>query len=167
MTLAAARMTRASSIKEECMRSSSTSRFAALLLAAAAMFVFASTAAAKGGGDGGGGGNPCGQITSFVNTIGTSINGPTLTTDYSVFNGCVDEFGATVSLSVRNNTTGFVGTTVNMVPLGAWSYTTGPRVDNSAASYTITLTFYAPGGGKVLGTRSETVTMAVAPALAA
>jgi hypothetical protein len=146
-----------------------TSRLAALLLATAAMFVFASTAAAQGGGGGGGGGgNACGQITSFVNTIGTSVNGPTLTTSYSVFNGCVDEFGAPVSLRVRNNATGFVTTAVNMVPLGAWSYTAGPMVDNSGASYTITLTFYAPGGGgKVLATRTETVQMPVAAALAA
>jgi hypothetical protein len=150
------------------MRSSSTSRFAALLLAAAAMFVFASTAAAKGG-DGGGGGNACDQITGFTNTIGTSVNGPTLTTDYSVYNGCVDEFGAPVSLRIKNNTTGFTTTAVNMVPLGAWSYRSGPFVDNSGTSYTITLTFYAPGnGGKVLGTRTETVKMPLAtPALAA
>jgi hypothetical protein len=133
-----------------------------VLVAAAALFVFASTAAAKGGVDN----KPCGQITSFVNTIGSSANGPTLTSDYSVYNGCLDEFGAPVSLRVKNNTTGFVKTAVNMVPLGPWSYTSGPMVDNSAQSFTLTLTFYAPGnGGKVLGTRSETVKMPLAPAL--
>jgi hypothetical protein len=144
------------------------SRPAVVLVALLATLAFSSTALAKGGtgggGTGGGGGDTCGQITSFVNTIATSPDGPTLQTDYSVYNGCPDTTGASVSLTVRNNTTGFVSTAVNMVPLGAWSFTTGPRVDNTAANYTITLSFYAPGGGKLLGTRSETVQMPVATA---
>jgi hypothetical protein len=140
---------------------SSKFRLGALTIALVALLALAPGAFAKGGvgGGGGGGNNACGQITNFANTIGTSVNGPTLTTDYSVFNGCVDEFGASLALKVRNNTTGFVGTSVNMVPLGSWSYSAGPRVDNTGASYTLTLTLSAPGGGKVLDTRTETVTM--------
>jgi len=111
---------------------------------------------AKGGG---GGGDGCAQILSFSNTPGSNADGtPTITTAYTVQQGCIDTFGAPVALDFKNNSTGFTGREVNMTPLGTWSYS---RTWNATpgVKFTITLTVYKPGGGgKVEATQTQTVT---------
>jgi hypothetical protein len=71
-----------------------------LLVALAAAVALASPAMAKGGGGGGGGGGAatpgCAVIQGWTNTVETStITGaPVVVMRFDVFNGCVDELGA-------------------------------------------------------------------------
>jgi hypothetical protein len=133
-----------------------TSRFrlSVLLMAVVAMFAFASTAGAKGGG--GGGGGTCATLDSFSNALGSSVDGPTVTTSYSVFNGCVDERMSSIAVDYRNDTTGFVGRQVIMASYGANDFSrTWPA--GYSTRYTITVTVYSPNG-KVQATASQRVT---------
>ena len=136
----------------------SKTRLATVLAALVALLAFAPSALAKGG-DGG----SCAQILSFSNTPGYVDGGAAITTAYTVFQGCVDERAASVSLVFHNDDTGFTGTEVNMTPLGTWSYS---RTWNSGfgTRYTITLNVYAPNG-KLVATQKQTVTALSAPAI--
>lgn len=132
-----------------------------LLIAVIAMLAFASTALAKGS-DGGGGGATCASITSFSNTPGFLLDSASVTTSYSVYNGCVDERMSSIALDIHNDDTGFTGRSVTMAKYGTndysntWPSTYGTR-------YTITLTVYAPNG-KVAATQTQRVTAPDAPA---
>ena len=135
-----------------------TSRFrlAAMLAAVVAMLAFASTAAyAKGGGGGGGGGGTCATLNSFSNTVGTSLDGPTVTTAYSVFNGCVDERMSSIALDFKNDLTGFVGRQVTMASYGTNDYSR-TWLAGFGGRYTITITVYSPNG-KVQATATQRV----------
>lgn len=118
------------------------------------MLILASTAAAKGGG---GGDATCAQIVSFSAVPGVVADRSVITTDYSVYNGCVDERMSAVALDVRNDTTGFTPRSVNMLPYGLSSY----HLDIGATPdtrYTLTLTVYSPNG-KVQATITQRVTI--------
>src|SRR4051812_12297169 len=74
-------------------------RIGTLFVALVAVLALASTAMAQGGGGGGGGGGTggggggatCAQIVDFAVTPGSTADGrPTLTTSYTVDNGCFD-----------------------------------------------------------------------------
>ena len=82
-------------------------RFGVLLVAAMATCAFSSSAFAKGGG---GGGKACATLDGFANTPGAGVEGASVTTTYSVFNGCVDEHMSSIAIDFRNETTGFVWT---------------------------------------------------------
>lgn len=128
-----------------------------LLAVLVALLAFAPSALAKGG-DGGN----CAQIIDFSNTPSYVDGGAAITTAYTVFQGCVDERAASVSLVYHNDSTGFTGTSVVMTPLGTWSYSS---TWNSGFStrYTITLNVYAPNG-KLVATQKQTVTALSDPA---
>src|SRR4051812_23635163 len=117
-----------------------TSRFrlGALLVAVVAMLAFTSSALAKGGGGDGAGAS----LTSFGNTPGSSVDGASVTTSYSVFNGCVDERMSSIAIDYRNDSTGFTGRSVVMASYGANDTTNVWRADYSTR-YTITITVYA------------------------
>ena len=138
----------------------SRSRLGALLVAVTATLAVTPAAHAKGG-DGGGGGATCVQITSFSNTVGLLADSASVTTSYSVFNGCVDERMSAIALDTRNDTTGFTGRSVWMARYGANDYA---NVWSSpfATRYTLTLTVYAPNG-KVAATQTQRVTTPDAP----
>src|SRR3954454_8321326 len=102
---------------------SSRFRFSAVLVEIVAMLALAPTAFAKGGtggggtgggGTGGGGGGTCATLNSFSATPGANGDFAGITTSYSVFNGCVDEFMANIDIAIKNEATGFVGTSVVM-----------------------------------------------------
>ena len=137
-----------------------TSRFklGALLVAVVAMLAFASTALAKGGG---GGDKTCATLNSFSNTPAYGVDGASVTTRYSVFNGCVDERMSAIAIDYRNDSTGFVGRAVVMASYGLNDSTTVWRAPYSTR-YTITITVYAPNG-KVQGTQSQRITTPDAP----
>ena len=131
-----------------------TSRFrlGALLAAVVAVFAFASPAMAKGGG---GGGGTCATLDSFSNTLGSGDGGPTVTTAYSVFNGCVDERMSSIAIDYRNETTGFVGRSVVMASYGL-NTSTSTWLAGYSTRYTITITVYSPNG-KVQASQSQRV----------
>jgi hypothetical protein len=137
-----------------------TSRFklAAPLVAVVAMLAFASTAPAKGDG---GGDKTCATLNSFTNTPGHGVDSASVTTSYSVFNGCVDERMSAIAIDFRNESTGFVGRAVVMASYGLNDKTTVWRASYSTR-YVITITVYAPNG-KVQGTRSQRITTPDAP----
>src|SRR3954468_7718456 len=72
----------------------------ALIVAITAMLMPASAAIAKGGGSGGGGGGgaSCATLNSFTNTP----SGESVTTSYSIFNGCVDEHMSSIAIDYHN-----------------------------------------------------------------
>ena len=138
-------------------------RLGALILAMTALLAFTSSAVAKGGGGGGGGGGAtCAQIVDF--TVTTNADN-TLTTSYTVNNGCVDERMSAAALDSKNLTTGFTGRAVNMLPYGLSTYTSTSSPATPGTSFTFTLTVYAPNG-KIADTRTINVTVPaeVAPA---
>lgn len=143
---------------------SSRIKLGVLVAALGALLALAPAAFAKGG-DGGGGGS-CAQILSFSNVPAYDAAGDaTITTAYTVKQGCVDERAAAVSLTYKNESTGFTGTSVIMTPLGTWSYSnTWPS--GFGTRYTITLNVYSPNG-KLQDTQKQTVTALDAPVLAA
>jgi hypothetical protein len=133
------------------------------LLAVVAMLALAPTALAKGGGGGGGGGDAtCATLNSFGNALGSSADGPTITTSYSVFNGCVDEFMASINVTYKNETTGFVGTSVVMASYGL-NTSSRTWLAGYSTRYTITIAVYSPNG-KVQATQSQRVETPAAPA---
>jgi hypothetical protein len=133
-------------------------RTGVLLVALVALLALAPSALARGGGgDAGGGGASCAQILQFSNTpTYTATGDPGITTSYTVQQGCVDEFAASVSLIYHNDSTGFTGTQVNMTPLGTYSYS-NTWASGLGTRYTITLNVYAPNG-KLVATQKQTVT---------
>jgi hypothetical protein len=138
---------------------SSRVKIGVLVAALGALLALAPAALAKGG-DGGGG--TCAQILSFSNTpVYTDTGDAAITTAYTVKQGCVDERAASVSLIIKNESTGFTGTSVTMTPLGTWSYSsTWPS--GFSTRYTITLNVYSPNG-KLQDTQKQTVTSLDAP----
>ena len=134
------------------------SRIGAVAVALVAVLALAPSAFAKGG-DG-----SCAQILSFSNTPGyNDAGGAVITTAYTVHQGCVDEFAASVSLTFKNDSTGFTGTEVNMTPVGTWSYSRTWSTTFSTR-YDITLSVYSPNG-KLQATQKQTVTALDPPAL--
>ena len=131
-------------------------KLGALLVAVVAMLAFASTASAKGGG-----GGTCATLNSFSNTVGESLDGPTITTSYDVVNGCVDERMSSIALDFKNETTGFVARQVTMASYGQNLYSR-TSLAGLSAKYTITITVYSPNG-KIQATARQTVTTPDAP----
>ena len=132
-----------------------TFKLGTFVVALVAALALASTAMAKGGAS-------CAQILDFGVAQGYVDGQPVVTTSYSVNNGCVDhEKMSALALDVRNNTTGFVGRSVTMLPYGVTSYSSGPSPTTPGLNYTLTLTVYAPNG-KVADTRTQTVTFPAA-----
>ena len=133
-------------------------RIGALVIALIAVLAFASSAMAKGGG----GGATCAQINSFSNTPGFLADGASVTTSYSVFNGCVDERMSAIAIDYHDDNTGFTGRSVTMAKYGANDYSS-TWASPFSTRYTITLTVYAPNG-KIAATETQRVTTPDAPA---
>lgn len=131
-------------------------RGGALLIAVIAMLVFASNALAKGGG-----GTTCAQINSFSNTPGFLVDSASVTTSYSVYNGCVDERMAGIAIDYRNDDTGVTGRSFTAAKYGTNDYSS-TWASPYGAHYTITLTVYAPNG-KIAATQTQSVTTPDAP----
>jgi hypothetical protein len=129
------------------------------VLTLVAALTLASTAFAKGGtgGGGGGGGASCVQIADFTLTPAVVDGRTTLTTSYTVNNGCVDHENMSSAAIDYSNANGFVGRALWMLPYGPTTYTSA-AAPVTPGVYTETLTVYT-AGGKVGESRTLTVTI--------
>jgi hypothetical protein len=139
-------------------------RLTTLLVAmAATILAFASPALAKGGG--GRDNVSCAKITSFANTLGYVLGRPSISTAVTVTSTCADERPPVLAIAFRNDVTGRIeATSVTANPV-LRTITAGFATDNGGAPYTIIATIQTSnGGGKILDTRSLSLTTMPLPA---